>query len=217
MGKGSSTSTAPGVLPATPEETKTLNYILDWSNALGSNMGNFMRSSEYQMANAVNNWSALRGQQLAEQLAGSAGTGRLNDSWQKNIEDTVGRTAQNTMGKNLSNAASRGVVNSTYMTQMNNDLAKSTSDAITDKYADLYKLQQESLGQGISTVNDAATSAWRSALAPLTAQTQYMAPLLQLWQTMYQSRMTPGTQNTIVKQGSSPFGFLSAITPFFGG
>lgn len=216
MGKGGSTTTTPGVLPATDEETQTLNYILDWTNALGANMGNFMKSGEFQRANAINNWGAYRSQGLASQLADSAETGKLNESWRQNIEDTVGRTSQNTMGKNLSDAASRGVVNSTYMTQMNNDLAKSTSNTIADKYQNLYKLQQDSLDQGISAVNGAANNAWQYALAPLSAQAQYLSPVLQLWQAMYQSRMQPGTQNTVVKQGSSPFSILGAVAPFIG-
>lgn len=224
MGGGPKVQSAPGVLPATPEETQTLNYILDWTNTLGNNAGNFFNSPDFQEArDSSRATNALANQYrygLTNQLVGSASTGKLHDAWQRNIQDTVGRTATATMGRNLSDAASRGVINSTYMTQMNNDLSKATTDSITDKYADLFKLQQDSLAQGLTSVDSTANSAnkavWSDLLAPLAAQQQYMAPLIQLWSTMYGSRMTPGTQNTVVSQGTSPLSFLSALTPFMG-
>ena len=230
MGKGGGTYQTPGVAAPTDTEQQSLSYVDNWTNSLGRNLPIFMQSPEYNYGQDMTNWSTDTQGQLNARLSDSASklndgaySGKLNPEWEKNMTDTVNRTVQNTMGSNLQDAASRGVVNSTYSSGLMDRLGRSTADSIVDNYSNLYKLQNDTISQSnddltkaISNMSDMPLASWNSALLPLMAQQQYMQPVIDLWQTMYQSRMQPGTENTVVDEGSGGLlDLVSAIAPAF--
>lgn len=145
---------------------------------------------------------------IANEIASIARTGNIPSTVTNNLNASVNQELKSSMGTMLNNLASRGVVNSSIMSQGVNNLSQQAADAYNRNYLSAYN---STIG-GLSTAlqgqqaNTGALMQGTAGLGAIPAQAYEAAgagitPAFNLWKAMQNSYDTRTDYDTVVQQG----------------
>ncbi|MBQ6664078.1 MAG: hypothetical protein IJM68_00680 [Synergistaceae bacterium] len=179
----------------------------DWNTARQT--ANQALSQQQQLLSQIPN-ALNQGSNIANEIATLARTGNIPSGLANNLNTSVNQELQSSMGTMLNNLASRGVVNSSIMSQGVSDLSKQAADAYNRNYLTAYQTaltgmnsalqgQQKNLDAvttGVYTLGKIPEQVYEGTAAQLM-------PAFNLWKAMQSSYDNTDTFDTIVSQESS--------------
>lgn len=146
---------------------------------------------------------------IANEIATLARTGNLPSGLAKNLNASVNQELQGGIGKMLNSLASRGVVNSSIMSQGVNNLSKQAADAYTRNYMTAYQAALSGMGAALqgqqNNLSGLTTGVY--ALGKIPEQSYegaaaQLMPAYNMWKAMQSSYDNREDFDTIVQQDS---------------
>ena len=146
---------------------------------------------------------------IANEIATLARTGNLPSGLAENLNASVNQELQGGIGKMLNSLASRGVVNSSIMSQGVNNLSKQAADAYTRNYMTAYQAALSGMGTALqgqqNNLSGLTTGVY--ALGKIPEQSYegaaaQLMPAYNMWKAMQSSYDNREDFDTIVQQDS---------------
>ena len=146
---------------------------------------------------------------IANEIATLARTGNLPGGLAENLNASVNQELQGGIGKMLNSLASRGVVNSSIMSQGVNNLSKQAADAYTRNYMTAYQAALSGMGAALQGQqnNTGALLSGIQSLSKIPEQSYegaaaQLMPAYNMWKAMQSSYDNREDFDTIVQQDS---------------
>ena len=147
---------------------------------------------------------------LADEMANMARTGNIPSGLANSMNASINQELQGSMGTMLNNLASRGVVNSSIMSQGVNNLSKQAADAYNRNYLTAYQAALSGMGsalQGTQNSTNTLVSA-ANAMGKIPEQAYESAgagitPAFNLWKALQSSYDNRTDYDTVIEQGGS--------------
>lgn len=179
----------------------------DWNTA--RNTANHALQQQSQLLSKIPD-TVTQNADIANEIATLARTGNLPGGLAENLNASVNQELKSSMGTMLNNLASRGVVNSSIMSQGVNNLSQQAADAYNRNYMTAYQAalsgmnsalqgQQNNAGALLSTANalgNIPSQAYEGAAAQIM-------PAYNMWKAMQNSYDNRQDFDTVVTQESS--------------
>ena len=221
MGSGGTKTTTVPTKGEMPEDLKNIRAkvyerILPGIESYDANDWNTARQTanqallqQQQLLSQIPN-TLNHGSSIANEIATLARTGNIPSGLANNLNASVNQELQGSLGSMLNSLASRGVVNSSIMSQGVNNLSKQAADAYNRNYLTAYQAALSGMGSalsgqqnntnallsGINAVGNIPGQAYEGAAAQIM-------PAFNLWKAMQSSYDNADTFDTIVEQESS--------------
>ena len=219
MGSGGSSSTQYAKRDPEPEYLKNIRSKLydkvmpglesfsadDWNTARQTANNALAQQSQLlsQIPSTLNQNNGI-----ASELASIARTGNIPSTLTNNMNASVNKELQSGIGTMLNNLATRGVVNSSIMSQGVNNLSQQAADAYSKNYLNAYNSVLGGLGSAMQgqQSNSNALLAAVNALGNIPSQAYEGAgagitPAFNLWKALQASYDNREDYDTVVQQG----------------
>lgn len=178
----------------------------DWNTA--RNTANTALQQQTQLLSKIPE-TLTQNANIANEIATLARTGNLPSGLAENLNTSVNQELKSGMGTMLNNLASRGVVNSSIMSQGVNNLSQQAADAYTRNYMTAYQAALGGMGSALqgqqNNLSGLTTGVYALGKIPEQsyegAAAQIM-PAYNMWKAMQSSYDNREDYDTIVQQDS---------------
>ena len=221
MGSGGTKTTTVPTIGEMPEDLKNIRgqvyeKILpgiesysadDWD--IAKQTANRALSQQQQLLSQIPS-TLIQNSSIANEIASIARTGNIPSGLASNLNASVNQELQSSMGSMLNSLASRGVVNSSIMSQGVSDLSRQAADAYNRNYLTAYQAALSGVGSALQGQqgNTSALLSAANSLGNIPGQAYegaaaQLMPAFNLWKAMQSSYDNTDTFDTIVSQESS--------------
>ena len=178
----------------------------DWSTA--RNTANQALSQQTELLSKIPE-TLNQNANIANEIATLARTGNLPSGLAENLNASVNQELNNSMATMLNNLASRGVVNSSTMTQGVNNLSQQAADAYTRNYMTAYQAALSGMGNALqgqqNNLSGLTTGVYALGKIPeqvYEGAAAQLMPAYNMWKAMQNSYDTRTDFDTVVTQES---------------